>query len=161
MQSRAVGDAMKLGIIQLRRDRPVPAFGNCSLDDNPGDGASDPGRAGSDGDPTGNINGSLFWDTKSIVDEPDKWEMTVYLYDGDRFGRGKAPADSCTVDLTPRSCQRFKARPGQKFKWTNTSLTDKKEVQSGEATADKHGLVTLEKVRVTKGANRIALVPAK
>ncbi len=151
--------AAMAGAIKLHQS--LPAFGHCSLDDNPGDGAFDPGAAGSDGDPTGNINGYLFWDTATIVDEPDRWEMTVYLYDGDRYGRGKVPADSCTADLTPRRCQRFKARPGEKFKWTNTSLADNKQVRTGTAAADQWGLVTLEKIVITKGKNRIAITREK
>ena len=68
------------------------------------------------------------------------------------------PAESCAVDVTPRRCQRFKTRPGQKYKWTNTSLADGKSVQSGTATADQWGLVTLERVTVSKGKNRITVV---
>jgi hypothetical protein len=135
----------------------LPAFGDCSLDDNPGDGASEPGSAGADGDPSGNINGYLFWDTETIVDEADRWEMTIWLHEGDRHGRGKAPAETCTVRLTPRRCQKFSARPGQQFKWVNTSVGDSKEVQSGTAAADKWGLVTIEKLVVTKGKNRIRI----
>jgi len=142
---------------QVRMHQSVPAFGNCSLDDNPGDGAFDPGGAGCDGDPVGMINAYLFWDTATIVDEPDRWEMTVWLYDGDRHGRGKAPADACTVDVTPRRCQKFAAKAGQKFAWTNTSVKDNKPVASGTAEADKWGLVTVPKVVVTKGKNRITI----
>jgi len=142
---------------QIRMHQSLPAFGNCSLDDNPGDGAFDPGGAGSDGDPVGMINAYLFWDTATIVDEPDRWEMTVYLYDGDRHGRGKAPADACTVDVTPRRCQKFAAKAGQKFTWTNTSVKDNKQVAAGTAEADKWGLVTVPKVIVTKGKNRIVI----
>jgi len=142
---------------RIKMHQSLPAFGRCSLDDNPGDGASDPGRAGSDGDPDGNINGYLFWETDDIVDEPGRWEMTVYLYDGDKHGRGRAPQDTCTVDLTPRRCQKFRAKPGQKFTWSNTSLADGRVVQSGTATADQWGLVTIEGLIVTKGKNRVRI----
>jgi len=142
---------------QIRLHQSLPAFANCSLDDNPGDGAFDVGAVGSDGDPSGNINAYQFWETETIVDAPDRWEMTVYLYDGDKFGRGRCPADRCSTDLTPRRCQKFRARPGEKLQWTNTSVKDKRIVQKGTAIADKWGLVTLEGLVVTKGRNRITI----
>jgi hypothetical protein len=83
--------------------------------------------------------------------------MTVYLYDGDQYGRGTAPADACTADLTPRRCQKFKASPNQQFNWTNTSVKEGKVIQSGTAKADKWGLVTIEGLTITKGKNRISI----
>jgi len=69
-----------------------------------------------------------------------------------------APKNTCTVNITPRRLQRLKTKPGEKFTWTNTSLKDGKQVQSGTAEADKYGLVTMENVIVTKDQNRIRLV---
>jgi pimeloyl-ACP methyl ester carboxylesterase len=128
--------------MDLRTDQSLPAFTGCSLDDNPGNG--EPG----DGDPKGQVNLYLFWETNDVVDRPDRWEMTVGLID-------KAPQDDCRVNVTPRSLQQLKLKPGQKVKWTNAALVDNKTMQSGTAAADDLGLITLEKVRVTKGKNRI------
>jgi hypothetical protein len=61
------------------------------------------------------------------------------------------------VDVTPRHCRAFKPKPGQKLKWTNISVRDGKEVQSGDAAADPSGLATLPKVVVGKGRNRLSL----
>jgi len=130
--------------IDIRIDQTLPAFTHCSLDDDPGNG--DP----KDGDRQGQINSFLYWQTKDIIDEAQRWEMTVGLI-------VKAPKDTCTVDITPRRCQKFKPKPGEKVKWTNTGLSGNRAVQSGEATADKWGLVTLEKVAVAKGRNRIRI----
>ena len=155
--------------LDLRTDQSLPAFTRCSLDNNFGTAKRLPKHVPVkmpwgqimkdvyDGDHRGQVNGYLRWKTDDVVDKPDRWEMTVYLAGGKRG----APADRCTVDITPRRCQKFKAKPGDKLKWTNTSLADNKVVQSGTATADKYGLVTLEKVTVTKSANRIVLVPAR
>ncbi len=137
-------------IYQLKRQDTLAAFGNCSLDSNPGIGMDD-------GDREGQINGYLRFDAASAVDEPRRWEMTVWLYGGDERGRYAAPADTCTVDVTPRRCLAFKAKPGEKFKWTNVSLKDNKVIQSGRATADQWGLVTAEKVTVTKEKSRIRI----
>ena len=135
----------RAGRLKILRDQSKPAFANCTLDDNPGCGDI------RDGDGGGMLNGYLLWDTKDIVGTPGEWQMTVYLHKS-------APVSECRTDLTPRHCQGFKAKPGQRFRWTNTPLADKKEIQSGEATADKWGLVTLEKVVVTKNKSRIKIV---
>jgi hypothetical protein len=129
---------------KMRWDVSIPAFGNCSLDNNPGSG--DP----ADGDPCGQINGYLLWEDASQFDQQGRWELTVYLV-------GTTPEESCTVDITPRHCKGFKPRKGQSFKWTNTDLKTNKIVQSGPVEADASGLVTLRKVEVTKGRNRIAI----
>lgn len=151
MQSPAVGQAMSAGVITLRRDQSVPAFGNCSLDDNIGEGELGSGRA------FGQINGYLVWESDTIVDEPGLYGITIWLWDGDRHGRGRAPLDTCTVDLTPRRCRKFTPKPGQSFSWMNLTAADGKEVRSGQVQADKHGLVTLEKLKVTKGRHRILI----
>jgi len=67
------------------------------------------------------------------------------------------PEDSCTVDVTPRHCKRFEAKRGERFRWTNTSVADGKEIQSGRVTADEWGRATLRRVTVMKGRNRLTL----
>ena len=151
MQSRAVPDAMRQGIIRIRRDQSAPAFGNCSLDDNIGEGELKSGVA------FGQINGYLVWESATTVDEPGRYEITVWLWGGDSHGRNAAPLDSCTVDLTPRRCQRFKPKPGAKLRWMNIALTDGRQVQAGSAAADKLGLVTIKALAVTKSKRRIAI----
>lgn len=131
--------------MDLRIDQSLPAFTSCSLDDDPGGG--DP----ADGDPRGQVNLYLYWQTDDLVDRPDRWEITLGLVE-------KAPKDQCTVDLTPRRLQQLQPRPGQVFHWRNVSRSDGRQLQAGEATADRHGLVTLEKVRVGRGKNRVALL---
>ena len=90
-----------------------------------------------------------------------------------------APLGECTVDLTPRKVQRFRAQPGQRFKWTSTLLPplapgQKQEgkspqeplalrlgkgrgLGSGSVTADQWGLVTIRQMRVLKGAQRVVI----
>jgi len=150
------------GRLKIRRDQSKPAFANCSIDDNPGCGDI------RSGDPVGVLNGYLLWDTETILDRPDRWEMTVYLHKS-------APRPECTVDLTARHCQRFKPRPGAKLSWTNAllpkpaagklgpgekpkPLAPSKVVQRGSAEADKLGLVTLKGLKVTTGRHRITIL---
>jgi len=135
---RELGQAFKT----IRWGVPIPAFSNGSLDNNPGNGD------GADGDFYGCINGWLLWDDGDIVDEADRWETTVFVI-------SSCPEDACTVDVTPRHCRAFKPAAGRTFAWTNTSLSDKREVQSGEVKADRWGRVTLRGVKVTRGRNRL------
>jgi hypothetical protein len=144
----------------VRRDRSLPAFGHCSLDDNPGNGDLHNGEGMNI-----QLNGYLTWDSETTVDEPGRWEATVRL-------AGRPPLDFCTVDVTPRRCQRFQAGPGQAFRWTNTLLPsagpnlvgeeakarpDSPVVQSGAAVADRWGLVTIPRLKVTTGRHRIVI----
>ena len=142
-------------IYQLRRDAPMAAFTNCSLD-------SDPGIGMGDGDPAGQINGYLRFDGASAVDEAGRWEMTVWLDGGDKRGRHAAPAESCTVDVTPRRCRKFRPKPGVRFTWTHAPVPGKGEkaggaAQSGRAVADKWGLVTVPGLTVRKAPSRVKI----
>ena len=140
-------------LFELRRSDSLPAIGNCSLDDDPGIGLG--------GDENGQINGWLAFEPRTSVDQPDRWEYTLYLLGGDKSSRQSAPQDACTADVTPRRCQKFKAKPGEKFDWANTSLADNKEIQKGQATADELGLVTCKGVIISKAKNRLVLQQAR
>jgi len=143
----AIGKLRSL-VTRIRRNQALPAFGNCNLDASPGD--VDHAQA----QKSGGINLYQFWEPETIVDKAGEFEITLYL-------DNNPPAEQCITDLTPRRCQKFKAAPGQKFKWTNTDLADGKVLQSGRAVADKWGLVTLEKVRILTGRkHRIKIVRA-
>ena len=147
--------------MDVRTDQSLPAFTRCSLDGDPGTARklAAPKQIKSrdghvrkdpyDGDSAGVANRWLYWRTKDIVDEADAWEMTVALMK-------QAPATSCTVSVTPRRCGRFKPEKGRTFSWTNRDA-DGKIIQSGKATADEWHLVTLEKVTVSQGGNRLRI----
>ena len=47
--------------------------------------------------------------------------------------------------------------PGTIFDWTNTNVQSGEVCQSGRTAADRHGLVTLRALEVTKQKHRIAL----
>ena len=171
-----------------RTDRSLPAFSNCSIDGKPGKPQRKPRaqyvkekeaakeyrkKTGKwkhvdpyDGDSSGMFNGYLRWETKdeSLVDTADAWSMIVYLSSPDRRGRGGAPKDDCTVDITPRRCQAFKPKPGETFTWINLqgarlagSAPKWTQVQTGQVTADQWGLVTMKAVKVSKVKNKITL----
>ena len=145
--------------LDIRLDQSLPAFTNCSLDNDPGTGrklktpkvikiGNENRTDFYDGDSVGQINLYLYWDTETVVDTPARWEMTIAL-------TKKAPDDQCTVDITPRRLQAFKSEPGQKFRWSNSATG--KTIQSGEVSSDKWGLLTLKRIIVTKTSNRITI----
>ena len=143
-----VAEALNKGRLTLRRDQSLPAFAHCSLDDNIGEGDLRSGQ----GWGASQVNGWILWEPEGIVEEPGRWEITVWVGPRCRLPEG-------TVDLTPRRCRRFRAKPGQKFAWTNTLLPGEsgKVVQQGTLTADRLGLVTIERLRVTKARHRIRI----
>lgn len=145
--------------IDIRLDQSLPAFTNCSLDNDLGTGrklktpkeikiGKETRKDFYDGDSVGQINLYLSWDTETIVETPKKWETTIALIE-------KTPEEQCTVDITPRRLQVFRSEPEQKFRWSNFS--GGKKVQSGEASADKWGLLTLKRIIITKSGNRITI----
>ena len=135
--------AVTSGQIDITRDMSLPAFANCTLDNNPGCGDL------REGDYSGQINGYLLWDTKTIADEPGRWEMTIWV-------DGSAPLPDCTVDLTPRRCQKFRLPAGADFKWENVNETGG-VLASGAGKADKHGLATVGGLKITKARHRIRI----
>ena len=150
---------------QLKLHQSLPAFSNCSLDTSPQTdhpkGSYYPGRFDEDfqkyADKEGGINLYQRWDPNSIIDEPETWAVTVWLAGPNKRGEFGSPADSATMDITPRRCQKFKAEPGEQFFWTNTSVGDDKAVASGQVTADRWGLVTIKDIVVNKAGNRILI----
>ncbi len=157
--SMPAGGGQRVMPIDIRLDQSIPAFTDCSLDDDPGTARRLPRprevRIGKearrdpfDGDSAGQANLYLYWRTEDVVEQAGRWEMTVGLTD-------QAPQDKCSVDITPRRLQNFRVRPGQTYNWTNSA--GGKLLQAGRATADRWGLVTLEDVIVTKRQNRISI----
>ncbi len=112
---------------KFARDRSYPAFGNSSID-------SVMGKTRTEGDMEGGIN--LGFDWSDVVDEPAKWSAAI---------SNALAKEAMAVDVTPRRCQQFKPRPGETFKWTNSAGGE------GTVTADKHGLVTIEKLKINPG----------
>ena len=127
---------------RIRLHQSLPAFTRCSLDHSPGEGDH------ADAEKGGGINLYQLWAPETIVDEPARWEVTLWL-------RDDCPFPECTTDVTPRRCQQFKAPPGEQFRWTNTSLADGKLIQSATAAADAWGLVTVLGAVVTEHKRQI------
>jgi hypothetical protein len=133
---------------RYRTNLSYPAFSNCSVDNDPGDGTP------TSGDAIGSINGHLDW-TDDIVDEPGRWEVTLYLRDLPNTINTLVAPDSATTDVTLRRLQNFLTQPDSFIVWLN--FRDGNLVQRG-AFAYTGGLVTLEGVKVYKNSNRIIVL---
>lgn len=134
----------------LRSDLSYPAFSNCSINADPGNGNRE------DGSPHGAINGYLKWVKKSITDEPCDYDVKVYLKD--LYVGGVLDAkqySTCFTDISFRRLQYFKPQPGQSIKWSCFDSSNKK-IQGGSFIYNG-GLITLKGIQVDKTANRIEL----
>lgn len=120
---------------KFARDRSFPAFSNSSIDQNMGNGDK------ADGDLVGGIN--LGFDWTEMVDEPGRWSA--------RISNALATGEM-TADVTPRWCQKFKAKPGERFAWSNAAGG------SGEVVADQWGLVTVAQVKIKPGDGTVLTI---
>jgi len=149
---------------QIRLHQSLPAFSKCSLDARPvcddPRGEYRPGKYDQDfqrhADKFGGINLWQRWDPLRIVDEPDRWAVTIWLASPNKQGRYGSPEGPATTDLTPRRQQKFKANPGGEFSWTATAA-DGTVLQSGTIVADKLGLVTIPGIKMTREKVRIEI----
>ncbi len=111
--------------LNVRRDRPIPVFTNCSSDY----------QGGRNGD-GGATNYGAWWEDESIVDEADKFEIIL--------------TGNVTVDVTPRRMKNFLLRPGDRVQYQTELLGQRlrrqDKPQSGQAIADENGLVTIPKI---------------
>jgi predicted esterase len=132
---------------RYRTDASYPAFSNCSINNNPGDGNR------YDGDSVGTINGYLDWDD-DIVDSINRWECTIRIKDLQTvYGTLVAP-DSAVVDITPRRLQHFSSRAGSTIQWKN--IINDNVVQEGEIFQTER-LITLSSLKVFKSSTRIII----
>lgn len=133
-----------------RLDRSYPAFSQCSVDQDMGDGSPD------SGDPMGTINGHLAWDT-TIVDMPHLWSCVLRTVPVTHRGGTWAAPEQARVDVTPRRLQRFRVPAGGVVSWQVTDALTGVELQSGQQPVDPDGLITLPQVMVVPGSTRLSV----
>lgn len=118
--------------LDIRADTPVPAFANCSLDQ--------------EGEGGGNTNTGFSW--RDVTDTPEAFEVTVL-------------SRPCTFDLTPRRLRRFKAAPGEKLAWTATPLPGRGKAElaarRGDVTADGQGVATIRGLEIPRDSEALTL----
>jgi hypothetical protein len=130
-------------------NKSYPAFSNCSINQNPGNGDK------TSGDPIGAINGYLDWDD-NITDDNCSYSANVFVknfYEGGVLFPNQYT--TCTTDITFRRLQKFHPAPGSIIKWKNLDAGSVK-IQSGSFTYSG-GLITLPGMIVNKTGNTISL----
>jgi hypothetical protein len=99
-------------------------------------------------DPEGQINNYFFWETESIKDTADNWEVNISLSD-------RSPENSVVADVTPRKLQYFSTEPGLKYvcSWYENETL----LASDTITADDFGLVTFGNLEITKSLRKMVI----
>lgn len=130
-------------------NKGYPAFSNCSIDHNPGDGNP------SNGEPYGAINGYLDW--KDSTDKDCKFWVRVFIKDF-YVGGVLHPQQytTCTADLTLRRFNKFKPVAGMTLKWSNTDVNGVK-IQKGTISNYDGKLITLPNLIINKTGNLIKI----
>jgi len=119
----------------------VPAFSNCSLDD-------DLGASPWECEDEGQRNRYFRWDTETITDIPNEWGLDFWLH-------ASAPEPAATADLTPGKLQHLLHEPGDVFRWR--LVEGETELSSGLVAADEHGLITVTGLEAAKIARRVVI----
>jgi hypothetical protein len=124
--------------LDVRRDSPVPAIANSTLD--------------KEGEGGGNTNMAYSW--KDVKDTADAFEMTI-------LGRPSK------FDLTPRRLRRFKVKAGQTLRWQGTYVRSPRARSQpaapagGKVTVDEHGRITLAGLELVKDAAGLKITITK
>jgi pimeloyl-ACP methyl ester carboxylesterase len=113
-----------------------PAISNAS-----GSSSLDPGT---NGDSSYNTN--IEWSTSNntfdtgITDTTNQYQISIRSIDNDQ-----------TASVTPRNTRFFRANPSQQCNWYVIRNSNGQSVQSGNATADAAGLITIDGVTIVTG----------
>ncbi|MFC1479789.1 hypothetical protein ACFL6F_04245, partial [Planctomycetota bacterium] len=97
-----------------------------------------------DGDMEGGINMGFFWEDP--IDSEDQWRVSI---------RNELAQKNMSVDVTPRRCQKFKLKPGQKAEWSASTGG------KGVVTADKRGIITVTNVIIKPEGTTVITIKKK
>ncbi|MEO6169293.1 MAG: hypothetical protein ABIO46_02110 [Chitinophagales bacterium] len=134
---------------RYKTNKAYPAFSNCSINQDPGNGSS------SSGDKYGAFNGYLDWEDK-ITDNTCDFTLDVFVksfYVGGVIDPEQY--NTCKTDISFRRMQKFQPTEGQTIKWKNFDNTNTK-IQSGSFIFTG-GLLSIQGLTVNKSGNRIEL----
>lgn len=125
------------------RNESHPAFRNGSAD---GDFTLDS---------SGKVNAFLSWDPEGVVDEPGRWEMTIFVPDAPSGGSyGVVFPESVTTDVFPVRLQAFSPVPGAAHDWTWSDSSGGTVHSNGTAIADSLGRIVATGLVVKKNEPR-------
>ena len=127
--------------------KSYPAFSNCTINQNPGNGDKNSGA------PWGGINSYLDFND-NITDQKCNYSVMVFIKDL-YVGGVLAPIqyDTCTSDVTIRRLQNFRPKNGQTVNWANYNINNVK-IQSGSFVYTGR-LITLTGMKINKTGNTL------
>lgn len=134
---------------RYQTSKSYPAFSNCSINQNPGNGSPN------NGDPYGAINGYLDWDD-NITDNTCDYSINVGVKDFYVGGvLDPEQFNTCKTDITFRRLQNFHPNMGATIKWKNYDASNTK-IQNGSLVYNGQP-ITLKGIIVNKSGNKIQL----
>ncbi|MFQ6131761.1 MAG: sugar-binding protein [Armatimonadota bacterium] len=122
--------------LDVRRDRSMLAF--------KGPGTNVLETAGG----MGLFNLGFRWRGDDIVDQPDRYEATIFW-----AGKGS----SAQGDVSLRRLQNFRVVPGETYAWLNRTLDGTTVLQQGRAVVGEDGVLTIEDVSVANAGSRLVV----
>lgn len=129
--------------------KSYPAFTNCSVNHDPGNGSK------TDGDPYGAYNGYLDFED-NIIDEECMYEVTVFVKDYYVGGvLDPEQYNTCKTDIAFRRLQNFNPGIGTVVKWENYNSSGN-VIQSGSFPSNGK-LMVIPELTIKKSGNRIQL----
>jgi hypothetical protein len=139
-------------LYRFRSNVSYPAFTNCELDSDPGDGTF------ASGDSVGHINGQLDW-AGSPADHPTLWQAIVMTRALPTL-KGVLPApEYCYADVTPTRLQNFRLPPGTAVAYKVNRLADNALLAKGTVLTDALGRPTAPHVRIYQSGTLVTFNP--
>ncbi len=145
-------------LTRFRNNQSFPAFSNTDLDlitpgrqPDPGDGNPN------NGDPWGTWGGYLEWDPNSIIDNPDRWSVIMWVVYQSSDPNDIPDADTILADVTLRRLQRFQPNLGFVYAWDLVRVANGETLQSETVSVDTSGVLTINNLLLIKEPLRLAV----
>ena len=144
-------------LTRFRRNQSFPAFWGTDLWPDSSGRQPDIGSGDTaDGDPWGTWGGYLEWDPASVIEQPDKWSVKIWVVHQSAYPNDIPESDTILTNLTPRRLRSFRPVPGGYYRWCLVRDSDGDTLQAGvvqagsDSTIDVMGLLLLkEKTTLT------------
>ena len=131
------------------RNTSFPAFYNHRLESqapDPGDGSIGIIDNGGTGDDWGIWGGYHDWNTTTLIDEPNQWQVTAWLIDSAVYAHDNAPFDSLVSSLAIRKPQYFNPPAGTTVYWSEIDSATNVIIKEGETTVGADDLISVDSV---------------
>lgn len=135
-------------LFRFRRNVSYPAFSNCSLNENYGNGDKSSAAA------YGTVNGALDW-SDAIEDTEAAWTARCFIRNLNTVNNQvEVYPDSATADITPKRLQQFNPPVASVINWRILHRQD--TIQSGSQVYTG-GLITLRNIKIYRDTVQVIL----